>query len=30
LNGVPALDPLAVLGETVTMDMQRFNEFCRK
>jgi hypothetical protein len=30
LSGVPALDPLAVLGETVTVDMQRFNEFCRK
>ena len=30
VSGVPSLDPLAVLGENVIVDMQRFNEFCKK
>ena len=30
LSGTPTLDPLAVLGESVTVDMQRFHEFCSK
>jgi type II secretory pathway pseudopilin PulG len=30
LSGTPTLDPVAVLGESVTVDMQRFHEFCSK
>ncbi|MEL0023829.1 MAG: hypothetical protein VW934_06215, partial [Alphaproteobacteria bacterium] len=29
-SGIPATEPTATLAESVTVDMQRFNDFCQK
>ncbi len=29
-SGIPATEPAAILAESVTVDMQRFNDFCQK